>query len=137
MLTILLVVGMLAANEPDIILTERPVPSAEGAEKFITCGRLEARLEYQNVWQRGVPVLEGRMSYSGHGESLASVLDDIKPQLNSIYKIDLECLKIDEIEARISGDLAGDKGYRRWVLTIDQKLDVAVRIEELSFNDLD
>lgn len=137
MLLSLLVAGLVAAKEPDIILTERPVPSVVGAENFITCGRLEVRIAYRNVWQRGVPVLEGRMIYAGHAKSMAGVLDDIKPQVNSIHRIDLSCAGDDHVEAQISADLPDDKGYRRWRLNINQKLEVAVATEEMTLEEFD
>jgi hypothetical protein len=137
MLLSLLAAGWVAANEPDIILTERPVPSVEGAEKFITCGRLEVRIAYRNVWQRGVPALEGRMTYAGHAKSMAGVLDSIKPQLNSIYRVDLSCAGVDEVDAQISADLPDDKGYRRWLLNINQKLEVTVATEEMTLEEFD
>lgn len=137
MLLTLLVAGMIAAKEPDIIITEPPAPSAKGAETFIVCGRLEVRIGYRNVWRKGVPVLEGRMSYSGQGKSMAGVLDNIKPQLNSIHRVDLSCTNIDEVEAHISAGLSDDKGYRRFVLGINQKLEITVKTEEMTLDEFD
>jgi len=136
MLLTFLIAGMVAVKEPDIILIGRPVPTVEGARKFITCGRLEVSIEYRNVWQKGVQLLDGRMSYARQGESMADVLDSIKPQLNSIYRVDLACANIDEVEAQISADLP-DGGYRRWVLKINQRLEVTVKTEEMTFDEFD
>ncbi len=116
---------MLSGIDSDIILTERPVPLSDGATVFATCTRLKVEIEYRNSWAKGVQALDGEASFSGKAKNIGAALSEIRRTSEAINDVEITCEA--ENVALVAIDAAGvDGGHFRWVLTVDDRLNVRV-----------
>ncbi|MFZ5618614.1 MAG: hypothetical protein ACOZAA_14965 [Pseudomonadota bacterium] len=125
MLSVLLAVGFMAAQDTDIILIERPVPLTDGGSRRALCERVEVEIEYANSWAKGVQRLEGYVSFSGKKKDISAILSDIRRTSAKINDVTIWCEDLNV--AAVAIDVAAtDGGDQRWLLTVNEKLNIAV-----------
>lgn len=125
MLLVLLAVGFMAAQDTDIILTERPAPLTDGGSRRALCERVEVEVEYENKWAKGVQKLEGRVSFARQGKDMSATLNEIRRVSANINDVRISCEAANV--ARVTIDASGvDGGDLQWVLTVNERLEIEV-----------
>lgn len=108
-----------------MVVSDRPSPVYNGAKTYAACGRIEVEIEYYNTWAKGLQKLEGKASYARSGKSLGSALSRI--QRESVYVSDVAYWCETENDMRVAIETAArEGGHKRWVLSVNERLDVSL-----------
>lgn len=118
--------GLLASQDSDLIIIGRPTPESYGASVYMTCTRLEVEVEYHNSVERGVQKLKGQAKYARQGKSFNDALAEVKSRSRAVYDVDLSCEAENEIAIAIKTTTEGGE-QQTWHLIVNQMLEVEVK----------
>lgn len=117
--------GGCTSQDPILVVKERPPPLYVGARTFAACGRVEVEIEYYNSWTKGLQKLQGRVSYARKAKSMNAALSQIQRESDHVEDVGFWCESENTLQAAIT-TVAKEGGSARWILTIDERLEVDV-----------
>lgn len=125
MLQAILFAGVVAGQDPLMVVSEPPSPLYTGARTFAACGRVEVEIEYFNSSAKGLQRLEGDVSFSRKGKSINNVLDWIRAESTYVDRIGFWCDAENIINVAIN-TASKSGGEVRWTIRVDERLEVSL-----------
>lgn len=124
---IMLAIGfLLVGQDTDLILRERPTPTAYGGAASMMCERLEVSVEWKNIKDKGLITLSGQAIFARKAKSLEGELSIIKNQSSYVYDVEQSCEDLNKVLTIIK---AADKNgiLISWEMTVQDNYVVSIK----------
>ncbi len=118
--------ALLLGQDTDLILRERPGPTAYGGSASMTCDRLEVSVEWKNMRDKGLLTLSGRAIFARKSKDIEGDLSIIKGQSSYVYDVEQSCEDLNKVKTIIkTADKSGT--LQNWEIRVRDNFVVELR----------